>query len=150
VFSVAQQRLYVFKVTECSHLLVFCARNDASPTIERFIKAAGVEAKAPDYATALRANFSSLTTEQFLAYATNQAFIALGVAVTAAADARIGACPMSGFIPQDVHRVLQLPANQWPVAYLAIGSQLDGQNSPQIMKFRLPTETLYTFHDTKI
>ncbi len=117
--------------------------------MERFIKACDIETKSPPYAESLRSVFSPWSSEQFQAWSTNQAFIALGVAVTAAADARIGACPMSGFIPQDVHRVMALPANQWPVAYLAIGSHLDDdptQQPEERFKYRLPTDTLYTFH----
>ncbi len=90
-----------------------------------------------------------MPSEQFQAWSTSQAYIALGVACTAAADARIGSCPMSGFVPKDVHRVLSLPANQWPVAYLAIGSYLDNKEDANRTKFRLPWETLFTFHNAK-
>lgn len=139
----------LLQVEECSHLLVFCARKFASESVERFIKFAEVEEKAAPYADALRSNVSPMPDDKFLQWSTNQAFIALGVACTAAADARIGACPMSGFVPDDVHRVLKLPANQWPVAYLAVGSHLDNQEDPNRLKFRLPSSALYTWHRSK-
>jgi nitroreductase len=128
---------------------VFCARNDAAETVERFIKSCDIDAKAPPYAQAVRGSISSMPSEQFQAWSTNQAYIALGVACTAAADARIGACPMSGFVPKDVHRVLELPPNQWPVAYLAIGSHVDNKEDPNRVKFRLPWEELFAFPNSK-
>ena len=135
-------------MTECSHLLVFCARKDPSGSVERFIKECDVDTQAPDYATALRKSVSTMSPGEFLSWSTGQTFLALGVGVTAAADARIGACPMNGFVPQDVHRVLQLPDNQWPVAYLAVGSTLDGaaEGEKERLKLRLPHDALFTAH----
>ena len=111
-----------------------------------------MEENAPAYATAVRNSVSGMPDDKFLHWSTNQAFIALGVAVTAAADARIGSCPMSGFVQEDVHRVLQLPANQWPVAYLAVGSHLDNKENTggsNRRKFRIPSDILYTWHRSK-
>jgi hypothetical protein len=38
----------------------------------------------------------------FLHWSTNQAYLSLGFAVAAAADLRVGTCPMSGFVPSEV------------------------------------------------
>jgi nitroreductase len=62
--------------------------------------------------------------------------------VTAAAELRISACPMGGFVAKDVHRVLELPENQWPVAYFAIGSTLDEPDTTRV-KLRLKTNDLF-------
>lgn len=132
---------------QCSHLLVFCARNDASESVERFISNCKVDEVAPNYAQAVRNSLSGLDSATFLDRSANQAFIALGIAVAAAAELRIGSCPMSGFVPEEVHRVLKLPPNQWPVAYLAIGSELDPP-SP-LPRFRLPLQELFTHHREK-
>jgi nitroreductase/dihydropteridine reductase len=133
-------------VEECSHLLVFCARKDAKPSIERYIKSSEMETLRPDFAKHMRSiEINNWSEEEFLNWSTNQAYIALGVGVTACADLRLGHCPMSGFVPADVHKVLELPANQWPVAYLAVGSTLDHPN-PEIPKFRVSMEDLITHH----
>jgi nitroreductase len=65
--------------------------------------------------------------------------------VAAAADLRIGSCPMSGLVPAEVHKVLALPDNQWPVCYLALGSHLDtGENHP-FPSTRIAAEELFQF-----
>jgi nitroreductase/dihydropteridine reductase len=79
------------------------------------------------YMDSLKTNISSMTKEECQAgWASNQAFIALGLGVAAAAELRISSCPMGGFVAADVHKVMQLPDNQWPVDWIiAIGSSLD-------------------------
>lgn len=128
-------------------MLIFTARSDVNGTIERFIRSAEVETKTPDYAASLRKCYvSTINSTEFLAWSTNQAFIALGLAVGAAAEMEIGHCPMSGFDPPGVHRVLGLPENEHPVAYLAIGSDLDVDSDPLRVKCRLNIEDLAQWH----
>lgn len=134
------------QVSECSNLLVFCARNDASPSVERFLTASNISISAPKFADSIRDSLSSKNTKEFLEWATNQAYIALGVGVTACADMRIGSCPMGGFVPADVHRILKLPAEEWPVAYLAIGSKLDMGKKNARKKFRFPLHEIVKYH----
>jgi nitroreductase len=79
-----------------------------------------------------RDSFSAMDEKSFLQFSSNQAYLALGVAIAAAADARIGSCPMSGFVPEKVHEILSLPQWEKPVAFLALGSEkdeIDGTNS---------------------
>lgn len=85
-----------------------------------------------------------MTPEAFLPWATSQAFIGLGMGLAAAAEEGISSCPMGGFVASDVHRVLGLPQNQWPVVYMAIGSKLDKPSSRP--KYRLKKEDLFHFH----
>eukprot|EP01034_Spumella_vulgaris_P021696 gene21696-27746_t len=67
--------------------------------------------------------------------------------VAAAAEMEVGACPMSGFEPDGVHRVLNLPSSEHPVAYLAIGSILDkNQDDGVRVKLRLKLEDLAQYH----
>lgn len=135
------------QVTECSHLLVFAARSDVEGTIERFIKSAEVGKSAPDYAASLRKCFvSTLDSKDFLSWSTNQAYIALGLAVAAAADSRIGSCPMTGFEPEGVNKVLGLPSNEHAVAYLAVGSHLDTEPDGGRVKLRLKIDDLVEYH----
>lgn len=122
--------------------------------MERFITHCDIDNLAPRYAKSVRAGISHMDQDACRQWASNQAFIGLGMGLAAAADQRIGSCPMSGFVPADVHKVLQLPDNQWPVCYLAIGSHLDTGDSEnrdpvnknERIRFRLPSEELFQFH----
>lgn len=99
-------------MTDCSHLLVFCAHQYPPYAVNRFVTSCEIEKDAPDFACFLHRNYDSQTFENFAPFASNQAFIALGVGVVTAANLRIGACPMSGFEPDKVAAVLQLPTIQ--------------------------------------
>ena len=134
------------KVSECSNLLVFCARNDASESVERFLVASKIGTNAPSYADSIRATLSGLDEKAFLEWSTNQAYIALGMGLAACAEQRLGSCPMSGFVPADVHRVMKLPQYQWPVAYLAIGSSADVGEKDAREKFRFSLEEIVQYH----
>lgn len=122
--------MYLFRlnqVTECSHLLIFAASDNGKLSADRFIRSCNIEAEAPDFAQFLHRTYDEQSPDVFLPWAVNQAYIALGVGICAAAQERIGSCPMSGLVPADVKRVLNLPADQHPVAYLALGSTLDDE-----------------------
>lgn len=132
------------QITQCSHLLIFTARNDAGPTVERFVASQNLDVKVPPLATSIRSVLSQLDNSTFLAWSTNQAFIALGFSLCAAAELRIGSCPMSGFVPEEVHKLLALPKNEHPVAYMAIGSKSD-KLSP-FKKMRLELNQIVRYH----
>lgn len=135
------------QVTDCSHLLIFCARNDPNETIERFIQHNNLDTIAQPYAKSLRTN-QEMNSTDFLNWSTAQSYIGLGIGVAAAAALKIGHCPMSGFNALEVKKVVKLPENQFPVAYLAIGSEFDEgmDKETERKKFRLSHELLYTEH----
>jgi nitroreductase len=56
------------------------------------------------------------------AWATRQAYIALGFALAACAELQIASCPMEGFSTSEVHRILNLPDTLTPCVMLAVGS----------------------------
>lgn len=85
------------QITECSHLLVFAARKDAKGSVERCIKAHNFDVLAPEYATIIRNSLGGLDDKSFLEFSCNQAHVALGFGLVAAADLQIGSCPMGGF-----------------------------------------------------
>lgn len=113
-------------------MLVFTARNDAVVAVERFIKSHDLDKHNLDYATALRQSLSGLDKQSFHSFASNQAFLALGFCLTAAADLKIGSCPMTGFVPDGVREVLKLNANETPVAYLALGMAPTDEKSEKL------------------
>lgn len=52
---------------------------------------------------------------------------------------------MGGFVASDVHKVLHLPDNEWPVVYLAIGSTEDPEDTTRT-KLRLKASDLFKYH----
>lgn len=127
-------------------MLIFTARNDAKESVEEFLNASGTDKSSAEYANMIRGSIGSLDTASMAAWATSQAHISLGFSLAAAADLRIGACPMSGFLPDGVHKVLKLPNNEVPVAYLAIGSKDDDNSSAIGDKFRFELDYLVKYH----
>ena len=96
----------------------------------------------------IHAALGGLNSSQFLSFATNQAFIAFGFAVAAAADLKLGACPMGGFEPEKVKIAMNLPENETPVAFLAVGvapDESDPRSNPY-PKTRFPMDYLVKHH----
>lgn len=132
------------QVTECAHLLVFTGSTNAQKSVDRFIKALDLDKESPPYAKQLRNTFIPMSKEEFSKIASNQACIALGFSIAAAADLGIASCPMGGFLPEKVHEVMQMDDTEFPVAFLAVGKPLEGPNAEATMnpfpKRRLPLE----------
>lgn len=64
------------QVVQCTHLLVFTARNDAGPTVERMITSHGLESSGAGgvkYAQTLRNSLSGMDSATFLNWSTSQA-----------------------------------------------------------------------------
>lgn len=102
------------KVVSAPYFLVICTyRTFSQAWIDRFVTLYSREKKLTKEQTAklkkARRNFIQETSQKDLdSWANNQAFIALGVLLTSAAMAKIDACPMGGFKPKEMDRVLQL------------------------------------------
>ncbi len=128
------------QVSQCQNLLVFCARNDASKSVEDFLSAPG--ANVPDdVATTIRGMLGSLPTDTFFNWAAQQTMIALGFGLTAAADLRIASCPMGGFDPDGMHKALVMPDNCKPIAIMALGYY--PEQEPDFEKYRFPNNMLF-------
>jgi nitroreductase len=78
-----------------------------------------------------------------LSFAAQQTYIALGIAVMAAAQLRVDACPMGGFSPGKLAKALGLPCHQRPVALLALGYRAPENKAHP--KYRLPMRDLVTY-----
>jgi nitroreductase len=75
-----------------------------------------------------------------LAWASRQAYIALGFGLAAAADQRIASCPMEGFSTADVAKILELPETLVPIVYLAVGATTEKDGV--YPRFRFPESDL--------
>lgn len=122
------------QVSECSALLVFCARSDIQKRVDEYVLANDAEELRP-----MMEGFLKNVKEQ-VAWAEKQAYIALGFALAAAAEQKIASCPMEGFMPLEVKKILDLPDNLYPSVYLALGEQVEEEN--QKPRFRFPISDL--------
>jgi nitroreductase len=102
------------QITDCSHLLVFAAWDSYSPerignVFDRTIAERGLPANAmDDYKKTIWGLYEPLGTAWHANHAARQAYIALGVAMVAAAEQKVDATPMEGFIPEELDKLLGL------------------------------------------
>jgi nitroreductase len=122
------------QVTECDTLFVFCARKDVDARAEEFIKITGAESMR-----GLLMGFLQGIPDK-LAWASRQAYIALGFGLAAAAELKIASCPMEGFMPSEVSKILGLPESLQPFVYLAVGQKSDQESG--IPRFRFAESDL--------
>ena len=124
------------QITECTHLLVFCARNDLEVRLEEYITATGTEA-----GRAMIENMISHLSHP-VHWAKHQAYIALGFALAAAAEKHIATCPMEGFDPAGVSAALDLHHTLVPAVLLAVGIEDTRAEATPYPRFRFPQSDL--------
>lgn len=102
------------QITDCSHLLVFAAWD--SYTFEKmgevFARTANErglpENAMADYHKQLWGAYENLGHEWHNTHASKQAYIALGIALAAAAEQKVDATPMEGFVNAQLDEALEL------------------------------------------
>ena len=103
------------QVTDGSHVLVFAAwDNYTEARIDAVVadivaqRGAGAEAAVKGYYDQLKGMYLPRSAEENYQHAARQAYIAFGLAVTAAAFEEVDATPMEGFDPAQVDEILGL------------------------------------------
>lgn len=102
------------QITDCSHLIVFAAWDDytakrindafdMTENVRNFKNDAGVA-----YRQMLLNNYPARGPEANFTHAAKQAYIGLGTALIAAADAGVDSTPMEGFDPKALDEILNL------------------------------------------
>ena len=136
------------QITDCSHLIVFAAWDHYShERIGNVFKHTLRERGLPDnameaYQKKLWDSYQPLGVAWQRDHAARQAYIALGLAVAAAAEQRVDSTPMEGFVPDKVDELLGLnELGLTSVALLPIGYR-DEQNDWlwKLKKVRTPKE----------
>jgi nitroreductase / dihydropteridine reductase len=122
------------QVAECHTLFVLCARKDVEVRAEELITATNGESMR-----GMLMGFLSYLPDK-LAWATKQAYIALGFGLAACAEQKVASCPMEGFTGSEVSTILELPDTLVPVVYLAVGSSTE--NDGTYPRFRFPESDL--------
>jgi nitroreductase len=104
------------QIAECSHLIVFAAWNDVTVEhvntyLQNIVATRNVPLESLD---GFKGNLMNVvnhrTQEQKREWAAKQVYIALGIALTAAALEQVDATPMEGFKPAEVDQLLGLEA----------------------------------------
>lgn len=104
------------QVLDCSHLVVFAAKNPPTPAdVDRYVartaEVRGATVEALDgFKGMMLGALSRMDAAQAHRWAARQVYIALGVFLSACALAGVDACPMEGFQPDQYDDILGLKA----------------------------------------
>ena len=104
------------QVKECDTVFIFCAYKNVEERANQYLKETGAEGIRD-----MLFGFLSYLPDK-VAWASRQAYIALGFALAACAESKIASCPMEGFNGAEVSKILGLEENLVPIVYLAVGS----------------------------
>ena len=102
------------QVAQASHILILCIENHVDDRyinsyFERIKQVRGTEDEILEpFRQSLVDDFSAKETGEILAWAKNQAYLALGNLLTICAMEKIDSCPMEGFVPAEYDRILDL------------------------------------------
>ncbi len=135
---------------DCSHYVVFAARaRNTEVDVDRYlarvaeVRTTTVEAQAGFKKMLVGDVVHGPRGQRALDWATNQAYIALGNFMTAAAVLGIDTCPMEGFEPEKYDAILGLPEQGYhAVVACAAGHRSAEDKYAGLPKVRLPASEL--------
>lgn len=135
------------QVTDCSHMVVLCGKNNMeSDEIEtwlnRICEVRGVDRESLEgYAGMMTGFFSHMDLGQKAAWAGNQVYIALGQLMTVAATLGVDACPMEGIVPAEYDRILGLEDSGFHTCVgCAMGYRAESDKYAELPKVRYQTD----------
>ncbi|MCT4628746.1 NAD(P)H-dependent oxidoreductase [Winogradskyella sp.] len=138
------------QVADASHLLILCIKNDIndSDVDEHFNTVKNVR-NTPDsilepFKNGMKTTINNMSLDKKVDWATRQAYIALGNLMTVCAVEGIDGCPMEGFVPTEVDKVLNLDKyGLQSVLMLPIGYRAKDDMFAELKKVRKPiSETI--------
>ena len=134
------------QITDSSHLLVFCARTDAMSRIDGYMEIASggnpeARGKLEMYENLMKGALEPRSPEELKHWADKQTYIAHGFALAACAELKIDSCPIEGFDPAAVDKILGLPENTQSVVLMPIGYRAE---EPKHGKVRFPESDLFS------
>lgn len=139
------------QIVESSHLLVFAAWNEVTEDkINHFINTVSKQRNVPlealgDYKNAIAGSLLKLPQDVQATWAAKQVYLAMGTALTAAAELRIDTTPMEGFAPAQLDELLGLKdKGLHSVLMLAVGERhAEADYMTGAAKVRYPKEELF-------
>jgi nitroreductase/dihydropteridine reductase len=121
------------QITECHTLYIFCALRNLEERIEDYIKQTGFVNKNK-YMLEYIVNKSKVPDQ--VEWAKQQAYLALGFGLAAATEQKIASCPMEGFKPYELSKLLDLDNNLVPCVLFALGRKKDGYELEKRFRFK--------------
>jgi nitroreductase/dihydropteridine reductase len=138
------------QLTTASHIIVFAAETNLDEAyvknyIDRIAATRGVDRTHLEaFETNITHAVNSMTEDVKIVWNHKQAYIALGVLLSAAADLGIDACPMEGFEAGKFDEILGLKALGLTTSVIApIGFRADDDAFSKAAKVRKPKEELF-------
>ena len=135
------------QVVDCSHLVVFArptnfSAEDVDRFIERTAEVREVEVGSlSGFRDMMVSTLIDAMPERLGEWAVRQCYIALGNLMTAAAMLKVDACPMEGFVPAEVDRVLGFPERELTTAVMCpMGYRVDDDKYASLPKVRYRRE----------
>lgn len=133
------------QVSTASHVLIFCIERKVDKEfIENYFNSVKVIRATPEetlnpFKNFLINDFENKHVDEITAWATNQAFLALGTLMTVCAIEGIDACPMEGFEPQKYDELLGLEKlNLKSVLVMPVGYRAQDDVFSEFKKVRRP------------
>lgn len=133
------------QVADASHLLVLCIQDsiNSSDVDNHFNNVQQIrntsDAILDPYKEQLKKTVNAMSSSELNIWATNQAYIALGNLMTVCAAEDIDSCPMEGFIPENVDKILGLSAlGLKSVLLLPVGYRAEDDMFAKLEKVRKP------------
>jgi nitroreductase len=138
------------QITDASQLIVFAAETNLDEAyvnkyVDEIVKVRQISHESLEgYKGMMLGSVNGQTTEQKTVWAHKQAYIGLGVLVSAAADLDIDICPMEGFSAPQFDEILGLTEKGLTASVIAtIGYRSADDVTATFAKVRKPTEELF-------
>ena len=137
------------QVTDCSHMVVLCGKNnmesgEIETWLERICEIRGIERSSLEgYAGMMTGFFSHMDLGEKAAWSRNQVYIALGQLMTTAAVLGVDACPMEGILPSEYDRILGLEGSGFHTCVgCAVGYRSADDKYAELPKVRYGTDQI--------
>ncbi len=133
------------QVTDASDLFVFAVNKNVDIAyvdnyMNKLAAERGIDVSVLEgFSNMVKGNVASKTPEQIVEWSARQAYIAVGIMLTAAAVNEIDACPMEGFDPNALDKVLGLDTiGAHSLVVVAAGYRAADDATASYKKFRFP------------
>jgi nitroreductase/dihydropteridine reductase len=138
------------QITDASQLFVFAAETNINEDfgkayIDRIASTRNVSQESlAGFATMVSGAINGRTPEQLIEWAKKQAYIGLGVLISAASEQDIDICPMEGFDAAKFDEILGLKEKGLTATVIAtVGYRADDDPFSKLAKVRRPKEELF-------
>jgi nitroreductase / dihydropteridine reductase len=140
------------QIVDASNLIVLCAKNDFTEAdVKEFIELNEKEKNLPagslkEFEDMLHGHRKSRDANSLKEWMKRQVYIALGKLLTASALKKIDACPMEGFDPVAVNKILDLDKKGYTsVVMCTLGHRSSEDKYASAKKVRYPAEKIVEF-----